>query len=109
VLKLYINRRGHANAYTNNRIGNLCSSSDYKRFSDYHGHQERRQVTTMQLRNIRIEQGLSVPKLAELSGVPRRTIQNIEKNDDCNVSTALKLAEALGVTMDELCKMTSDQ
>lgn len=25
------------------------------------------------------------------------------KNDDCNVSTALKLAKALSVTLDELC------
>ena len=57
----------------------------------------------MNLRKIRLEQGLSVPKLVELSGVPRRTIQNIEKNDDRNVSTALKLAKALNVTLDELC------
>ena len=57
----------------------------------------------MNLRKIRLSQNLSVPKLVELSGVPRRTIQNIEKNDDCNVSTAIKLAKALNVTLDELC------
>ena len=50
----------------------------------------------MNLRMIRLSQNLSVPKLVELSGVPRRTIQNIEKNDDCNVSTALM--EKLGLT-----------
>lgn len=58
----------------------------------------------MNLRKIRTDQGLSVPKLVELSGVPRRTIQEIENRDDCRVSTAIKLADALGVTLDELCR-----
>ena len=58
----------------------------------------------MNLKEIRISKGLSVPKLVELSGIPRRTIQEIEKNDDCRVSTALKLANALEITLDELCR-----
>lgn len=58
----------------------------------------------MRLREIRTERGLSVPKLAELSGVPRRTIQEIENRDDCRVSTAIQLADALGVTLDALCR-----
>lgn len=58
----------------------------------------------MNLRKIRLEQNLSVPKLVELSGVPRRTIQDIEKKDECKVSTAIRLADALGVTLDELCR-----
>ena len=37
----------------------------------------------MNLKKIRIEKGLSVPALVELSGVPRRTIQDFEKNDTC--------------------------
>lgn len=57
----------------------------------------------MNLKQIRLQQGLSVPKLVDLSGVPRRTIQDIEKNDECKVSTAIKLAKALNVTLDELC------
>lgn len=57
----------------------------------------------MRLKEIRIEQGLSVPKLAELSGVPRRTIQDIEKRGDCMVSTLLKLTSVLGVSLDEVC------
>ncbi len=57
----------------------------------------------MRLKQLRQEQGLSVPQLVELSGVPRRTIQDIESHDDCRVSTAIKLANALGVTLDELC------
>jgi len=58
----------------------------------------------MQLKKIRIDKGLSVPQLVELSGVPRRTIQDIEKRDDCMVSTAIRLADALGVTLDKLCR-----
>lgn len=57
----------------------------------------------MRLKEIRKQQGLSVPKLVELSGVPRRTIQGIESRNDCLVSTAVQLAKALGVTLDELC------
>lgn len=58
----------------------------------------------MNLKEIRLSKGLSVPKLVEISGVPRRTIQDIEKSGDCRVSTAIKLADALGVTLDELCR-----
>lgn len=58
----------------------------------------------MRLKEIRTERGLSVPKLVELSGVPRRTIQEIENRNDCRVSTAVQLADALGVTLDELCR-----
>ena len=63
----------------------------------------------MNLRAIRLEQGLSVPKLVELADVPRRTIQEIEKNGDCRVSTAIKLADALGVTLDELCRTQPEE
>lgn len=58
----------------------------------------------MKLKEIRIEKGLSVPQLEKISGVPRRTIQDLEKRDDGRVSTMLKLADALGVTLDELCR-----
>lgn len=56
----------------------------------------------MRLREIRLSKGLSVPKLVELSGVPRRTIQEIEKRGECTISTAIKLAKALNVSLDEL-------
>ena len=57
----------------------------------------------MRLKEIRIEKGLSVPKLAELSGVSRRTIQDIEKRGDCMVSTLMKLTAVLEVSLDEVC------
>lgn len=58
----------------------------------------------MNLKQIRTERGLSVPQLVELSGVPRRTIQDLEKRDDGRISTAIKLADALGVSLDDLCR-----
>ena len=63
----------------------------------------------MNLKEIRLSKGISVPKLVELSGVPRRTIQDIEKNGDCRLSTAIKLADALDVTLDELCRISNNK
>lgn len=57
----------------------------------------------MKLRAIRLAQGLSVAKLSALASVPVRTIEDIEKRGDCKVSTAIKLASALEVSLDELC------
>lgn len=57
----------------------------------------------MKLKEIRTDQKISVPKLVEITGIPRRTIQEIEKRGDCLVSNAKKLAKALNVTLDELC------
>lgn len=62
----------------------------------------------MRLKELRIEKGLSVPKLSELSGLSRRTIQDIEKRNDCMVSNATRLANALGVSLDELCRTKED-
>jgi transcriptional regulator with XRE-family HTH domain len=56
----------------------------------------------MNLRKIRLEQGLSVPALSRLSRVPIRTIENIERNNECRVSTAVKLANALKISLDKL-------
>lgn len=59
----------------------------------------------MKLREIRKSQSLSIPKLSELSNVPVRTIEDIERKGECKVSTAIKLADALKVTLDELCNI----
>lgn len=58
----------------------------------------------MNLRGIRLPKKLSVPALSKLSSVPIRTIEDIERKDNCKVSTAIKLAKALNVTLDELCE-----
>ena len=58
----------------------------------------------MNLKKIRTEKALSVRALSECSGVPQRTIQVLEARDDGRVSTLIRLADALGVTLDELCR-----
>jgi transcriptional regulator with XRE-family HTH domain len=61
----------------------------------------------MRLREIRKSKNLSVPKLSELAGVPIRTIEDIVKRGDARVSTMIRLADALGITLDELCRQQS--
>ena len=58
----------------------------------------------MNLKKIRNTHGLSIRALSELANVPQRTIEDIERFDRCKVDTAIKLADALGVTLDELCR-----
>ena len=58
----------------------------------------------MKLKEIRKAKSLTLKALSELSQVPQRTIEDIERKDECKVSTAIKLAHALGVTLDELCR-----
>jgi transcriptional regulator with XRE-family HTH domain len=58
----------------------------------------------MKLKEIRNKKSLSVRQLSELSCVPIRTIEDLERRDDGRVSTAIKLADALCVTLDELCR-----
>lgn len=60
----------------------------------------------MNLKKIRLSKNLTVPALSRLSGVPVRTIQDLEARDDGRVSTLIKLADALQVTLDELCRST---
>ncbi|SFS04012.1 helix-turn-helix domain-containing protein [Anaeromicropila populeti] len=58
----------------------------------------------MKLKEIRIEKKLSAKSLSEISGVPVRTIEDLERRDDGRVSTLIKLADALEVSLDELCR-----
>ncbi len=60
--------------------------------------------SSLNLKKIRNEKKLSIRELSELSGVPKRTIEDIERFDRCKVDTAIKLADALQVTLDELCR-----
>lgn len=63
----------------------------------------------MNLRNIRKNKKLNIKDLAEISHVPYRTIQNVERSHDCKISTAKKLARALNVSLDELCTDPEDK
>lgn len=58
----------------------------------------------LMLKEIRTRKGISVPDLVNLSGISRRTIQDIEKRGDCMLSNAYLLAKALQVSLDDLCQ-----
>lgn len=58
----------------------------------------------MNLKEIRNQKSFTIPQLAEITGLSKRTIEDIQRRGDCLVSNAIKLADALGVTLDELCK-----
>ena len=58
----------------------------------------------MKLREIRKNRNMTVPELSRLSGVSVRTIEDLEKRGDGRVSTLIKLADALEVTLDYLCR-----
>ncbi len=58
----------------------------------------------MNLKQLRNQQNLSIRALSELAAVPIRTIEDIERFNRCKVDTAIKLADALNVTLDELCR-----
>ena len=58
----------------------------------------------MNIKEIRVEKGLTVQQLADAAGLPKRTVEDAMKRDTRSVKTAIKLADALGVTLDELCR-----
>lgn len=58
----------------------------------------------MRLKELRTEKGFTMSQLSEKTGLPKRTLEDIQRRGDCLVSNAIKIADALGVTLDELCK-----
>jgi DNA-binding XRE family transcriptional regulator len=55
----------------------------------------------LNLKKLRADAGLSIRALSELSGVPKRTIEDIEARGDCRISTASVLCSALGCSLDD--------
>jgi DNA-binding XRE family transcriptional regulator len=58
----------------------------------------------LMLKQLRAKAGLSIKALSDLSGISRRTIEDIEARGDCRISTAFALCEALGVTLNDFYK-----
>ncbi|MDO4945055.1 MAG: helix-turn-helix transcriptional regulator [Ruminococcus sp.] len=58
----------------------------------------------MRLKELRTEKGFTMSQLSEKTGLPKRTLEDIQRRGDCLVSNAIKIADALGVTLDELCR-----
>ena len=73
-------------------------------------HKEHYQVIGNNLRNIRLEKGLSQQDLANRCDVERAKISRIENaTEDFMLSTLLELATALEVNIDELIKAKGKQ
>ena len=63
------------------------------------------------LRRLRGKRGLSVRQLARLADVPHETISRLENNQQRHPSlpVAMRLAKALGVTLDYLAGMYEEE
>lgn len=58
----------------------------------------------LKLKELRQKAGLSINALSALSGVSRRTIEDIEARGDCRISTAYALCQALNCTLNDFYK-----
>ena len=63
----------------------------------------------MNIQHYRKERGMTVQQLADAAGLSKRTLEDAMRRDTCSVKTAIKLADALGVTLDELCRDVPDK
>lgn len=63
----------------------------------------------MNIKELRTQKGMTVQQLADAAGLPKRTVEEAQRRDTCSVGTAIKLADALGVTLDELCRDSKPQ
>ena len=55
----------------------------------------------VKLKELRKAARLSIQKLADLCGVSRRTLEDIEARGDCRISTAYSICKALGCSLDD--------
>jgi len=58
----------------------------------------------MNLKRLKESKNMTVQQLADAAGISKRTLEDIMRRGDCLVSNAIKLADVLGVTLDELCR-----
>ena len=63
----------------------------------------------MNLKQIKNNRGLTLQQIADMAGLPKRTVEETIYRDTCSVKTAIKLADALCVTLDELCRDRTDE
>lgn len=64
----------------------------------------------LRLETVRFEKGLSMSELSRRSGVDFKTVKELCKNPERNttIDTMSRLALTLGVTLDALVEITSD-
>ncbi len=61
----------------------------------------------LHIKEHRVNAGISVPQMSKLTGIPIRTIEELEKRGDCAVSRAKKIADTLGITLNDLLEPPS--
>lgn len=61
------------------------------------------------VRQYRKRAGLTLVRLAELSGVPKSTLEDIEQGADPQVSTAIRLAKALNTSVEKLWELHNSE
>ena len=62
------------------------------------------EVDVQKLKELRVDQGLSQNRLAQLSGVSQTAIWKIEHGGGANAATLKKLGDVLGVRASELMR-----
>lgn len=55
----------------------------------------------LMLKQLRQQAGLSQSRLADLCGLSRRTIEDIERRGDCRISTARIICDTLNISLDD--------
>lgn len=58
----------------------------------------------MKIKEYKNDKGFTVQQLADKAGISKRTLEDIMRRDDGLMSNIIKIANALDVTLDELCK-----
>ena len=62
-------------------------------------------IDKMKMNILMAKQGLNFTELAKVSGVSRATLSYINNGKNCRIDVVSKIADALGVTIEELIKM----
>lgn len=62
-------------------------------------------IDKMKMNILMAKQGLNFTELAKVSGVSRATLSYINNGKNCRIDVVSKIADALGVTIEELINM----
>ena len=58
----------------------------------------------MDLKKVRQRHFFRLCDLVKMTGISRATLETIERSKNCTVKTAIKIADAMEITLDELCR-----
>lgn len=61
-------------------------------------------LNVLKIQIMMAEKGMTIKKLAEVSGISRQTISSIISGKGCSLKVAYKIAKALGLELEEIIK-----